>query len=190
MAQRRPASGPRRVLRFQQRSCVKPELRSCWGAHPPRVRFSAPSRKTSDASKFPKLLCPAHTPEAGREARPATPGAGVLPNSEFGLKSASLRSSRRESALTFPPSTPWRGEAERRRLNPQLSTHSPTTILAGEPSAYGGGLWRPFSRLATRFFFPPPVSFACLFGRKSGQTPLKGGLFVFRKPFKKSSKKS
>src|ERR1035438_4485549 len=54
------------------------------GAHPPRVLFSAPSRKTSAASEFPKLLCPSHTQEAGREARPATPGAGVLPN--FGVR--------------------------------------------------------------------------------------------------------
>jgi len=44
------------------------------------VQFSALSRKTLAASKFPKLFCPSHTQEAGREARPATPGAGVLPN--------------------------------------------------------------------------------------------------------------
>jgi hypothetical protein len=53
--------------------------------------------------------------------------------------------------------------------------HSPTTIPAGGPSAYSGGLWRPFSRpaawprgaalrgLPARFFFPP-VSFVCPFG--------------------------
>ena len=101
-----------------------------------------------------------------------TPPAGACRAVAFGAKAG-------ESALTFPPSTPWRGEAERRRLNPQLSTHLATTILAGGTSAYGGGLWRPFSRptawprgaalrgLAARFFFSP-VSFVCLFGRKSG----------------------
>ena len=35
-----------------------------------------------------------------------------------------------------------------------------------------------------------PVSFVCLFGQKSGQIPLKLGLFVCRKPFKKTLKKS
>jgi len=39
------------------------------------------------------------------------------------------------------PSTPCRVKAERRPVNPQLSTlnHSPTTIPAVEPPAYGGG---------------------------------------------------
>ena len=50
-----------------------------WGARPPRAQFSAPSRKTSDAQESSDDSRHSNKPEAGREARPATPVAGVLP---------------------------------------------------------------------------------------------------------------
>ena len=52
------------------------------GACPPRARFSAPSRKTAGGRKCCKGSCQCRAQAAGREARPATPGAGVL--TEFG----------------------------------------------------------------------------------------------------------
>ena len=62
-----------------------------WGAHAPRVRFSAPSRKTVDGPGSSECSRPPRAQNAGREARPTTPGAGVLPN--FGIR-VSMRSGR------------------------------------------------------------------------------------------------
>jgi len=55
------------------------------GARPPRALFSAPSRKTMGRSKkFQTSRLDGVVQSAGREARPATPVAGVLPN--FGIR--------------------------------------------------------------------------------------------------------
>jgi hypothetical protein len=55
------------------------------GARPPRALFSAPSRKTVGRSKkFQTSRLDGVVQSAGREARPATPVAGVLPN--FGIR--------------------------------------------------------------------------------------------------------
>jgi hypothetical protein len=53
----------------------------------PGAVFRAPAENIGRID-ISKILCPAHTPEAGREARPATPGAGVLPN--FGIQVKSV----------------------------------------------------------------------------------------------------
>ena len=51
-----------------------------WGARPPRAQFSAPSRKTVERTKkFQTHDVLNAFQSAGREARSATPGAGVLP---------------------------------------------------------------------------------------------------------------
>ena len=66
-----------------------------WGACPPWAQFSAPSRKTSDAQESSNASRHSNMPEAGREARPATPEAGVIPApdetiSEFPTQSMEL----------------------------------------------------------------------------------------------------
>ena len=49
------------------------------GAHPPRVPFFAPSRKTLDASQGSYVTTSLNPQEVGCGAHPTTPGAGVLP---------------------------------------------------------------------------------------------------------------
>ena len=56
----------------------QPDFRS-GGARPPRALFPAPSRKTPGAQKNSEDSCQCRAQGADREARPATPGAGVLP---------------------------------------------------------------------------------------------------------------
>jgi hypothetical protein len=69
----------------------KPVFR--WGAHAPRVPFSTPSWKTLSAQDCFQLSAKDARQKTGREARPATPGAGCAPpkisvsglNRNFGL---------------------------------------------------------------------------------------------------------
>ena len=63
-----------------------------------------------------------------------------------------------------------------------------TTILAGGPSAYGGGLGRPFSHLPTRFFFPPGF-FRVSFWLKKWLNPFKNGPFWVSETVQKKFKK-
>ena len=63
----------------------EPKLRNRKGSAPAPGLFSAPSRKTVGRSKkFQTSRWDGVVQSAGREARPATPVAGVLPN--FGIR--------------------------------------------------------------------------------------------------------
>jgi len=88
------------------------------------------------------------------------------------------RSNRVAAWRGFPPST----------LNHKLSTHSPTTIPAGVPSAYGGGRWRPFLRFPARFFFFPGF-FRVSFWTKKWPNPFKTGPFCVPETVQKNFKK-
>ncbi len=60
-----------------------PKTEAEWGAHAPRVPFSAPSRKTLSALKNSRRSGQSHAQGAGREARPAAPEGGRAPQLLF-----------------------------------------------------------------------------------------------------------
>ena len=65
---------------------LSPKTEMEWGAHAPRVPFSAPSRKTLSALKSSGGSERSRAQGAGREARPAAPVGGCAPHSCFRVK--------------------------------------------------------------------------------------------------------
>ena len=71
---------------------MNPNSETEWGAHPPRVLFSAPSRKTRGAQNSSGSRSTPGPSEAGREGAAChTRGRVCSPTSDFGVRAQSRR---------------------------------------------------------------------------------------------------
>lgn len=64
---------------------MNPKTEVEWGAHAPRVQFSAPSRKTMSAPTIARRSKFVERKSAGHEARPATPEGGCAPQFRYSI---------------------------------------------------------------------------------------------------------
>jgi hypothetical protein len=129
----------------------------CWGAHAPRVLFSAPSRKTPVAREKPPFgTADASGPTA--RARLAAPGAGALPHEATGdtlvpVRPAvgALSSARRERR--------WRGVVGGGVRTPRPTLRAVAALC--ERRVAGNGAWIAYSGSRVTSPATPPDTIGC-----------------------------